>query len=139
MTIKLKRAYEIPDPDDGYRVLVDRLWPRGISKSDARIDAWLKDIAPTDALRRAFHSGTLDWEGFRKRYLSEIEAHHEILVPLVQRSRNERVTLVFSAKDVARNNAVVLRQYLDGLAVELSATQNTTPGTGIGAVPGELP
>ncbi|WP_108444834.1 DUF488 domain-containing protein [Halomonas denitrificans] len=112
MGIRLKRAFEAPEPDDGYRVLVDRLWPRGVAKAEARIDDWPREAAPSDALRKAYHAGELGWGAFRRRYLAELKAHRETLRPLAERAGRETVTLVFAAKDVRRNNAVVLRQYL---------------------------
>ncbi|MDD3620130.1 MAG: DUF488 domain-containing protein [Desulfobulbaceae bacterium] len=112
MVIKLKRAYEKPSPDDGYRVLVDRLWPRGLAKADARLDDWMKSVAPSDELRRWFHEDASRWEEFRTRYLAELEKHREALRPLAKRAGKELVTLVYSARDEQHNNAVVLEQYL---------------------------
>jgi uncharacterized protein YeaO (DUF488 family) len=112
MPILLKRAYEEPDDGDGYRVLVDRLWPRGVAKEAAALDDWLKDVAPSDALREAYHAGDLKWAQFRRRYLGELKTHGESLRPLARRAREAPVTLVFAARDPHRNNAVVLRSYL---------------------------
>mgnify|MGYP001136446334 CR=1 FL=1 len=112
MPVRMKRAYDSPSSDDGYRVLVDRLWPRGISKADAKLDNWLKSIAPSDELRKWFHRDPSRWGEFRRRYLSELKEHREILRPLAQRANKERVTLVYSSNDSERNNAVVLKQYL---------------------------
>ena len=112
MSIKLKRAFETPEREDGYRVLVDRLWPRGVSKADARIDEWPKEVAPRDELRKAFHHGEMGWDAFRRRYLAELKAHRETLRPLAERATRDTVTLVFAAKDAHHNNAVVLSQYL---------------------------
>ena len=112
MTIQLKRAYEKPADNDGYRVLVDRLWPRGIAKDEARIDEWIKEAAPSDDLRKAFHSEALGWGEFRQRYLAELKAQRETLRPLAERSQQDKVTLVFSSKDETHNNAVVLKDYL---------------------------
>ncbi len=117
MTIALKRAYETPGPEDGYRVLVDRLWPRGVSKDEARLDEWLKEAAPSNELRKWFHSDPDQWEAFQKRYLSELKEHEDALRQLAQRARGGRVTLVFSAKDEERNNAAVLKDYLEHLVV----------------------
>jgi uncharacterized protein YeaO (DUF488 family) len=118
MPIALKRAYEPPAPEDGYRVLVDRLWPRGVPKGEAQLDEWMKDVAPSDELRRAYHSGALRWGEFRLRYLSELKSHRDTLRPLAQRARRERVTLIFSSRDEEHNNALVLRQYLQMLKVD---------------------
>ncbi|MGQ4877672.1 DUF488 domain-containing protein [Billgrantia sp. LNSP4103-1] len=115
MSITLKRAYASPETKDGYRVLVDRLWPRGIAKEDARIDSWPKEIAPSEELRKAFHDGELGWGDFRRRYLAELKAHRATLRELAERARRGSVTLVFSSKNERRNNAVVLKQYLEML------------------------
>ena len=112
MTISLKRVYEPSVSQDGYRVLVDRLWPRGLSKDEIKIDAWLKEAAPSNQLRKSFHSGELDWNEFRKKYLSELKNHRDKLRNLVKRSQEEPVTLLFSSKNETHNNAVVLKQYL---------------------------
>lgn len=95
------------------RVLVDRLWPRGLSKDAARVDLWLKDIAPSDALRKWYGHDPARWDEFRRRYFAELEAHRERLEELKERARRGRVTLLFGARDEARNNAVALRQYLE--------------------------
>lgn len=112
MPIALKRAYEKPASTDGYRVLVDRLWPRGIARDQAEIDEWIKEAAPSDSLRRSFHKGEIEWDDFRRSYLAELKRHRDRLRPLAGRARRGRVTLVFSAKNEERNNAVVLKQYL---------------------------
>lgn len=112
MSLELKRAFDAANRNDGYRVLVDRLWPRGVSKGDARIDEWPKEAAPSDALRKAFHAGDYDWGEFRRRYLGELKEHRERLRPLAERALGERVTLVFAARDERHNNAVVLAEYL---------------------------
>lgn len=112
MAIELKRIHDAASGDDGYRVLVDRLWPRGVSKQRAQIDEWLKEVAPQDALRKAFHDGTIDWDEFRRRYLSELTEHRESLRELASRAGKERVTLLFASRDEDHNNAVVLKQYL---------------------------
>lgn len=118
MPIELKRVYAEPSPQDGYRVLVDRLWPRGVSKEAARLDAWMKEIAPSDELRKWFHHDRPRWAEFRRRYLSELKDHREELRGLARRSRNERITLLFGARDEERNHAVVLKQYLETLGAE---------------------
>jgi len=112
MGITLKRPLEPPSETDGHRVLVDRLWPRGVTKADARIDAWPKEVAPSAALRKAFHAGELEWGEFRRGYLAELKGHRETLRPLAERAARERVTLVYAARDERHNNAVVLAQYL---------------------------
>ncbi len=116
MPIILKRAYDDDGRDTGYRVLVDRLWPRGISKEKLQADEWLKEIAPSDDLRKGFHNGNLSWDEFRRAYLSELKDHRDTLKPLAERAASSPVILLFSAKDEAHNNAVVLKQYLNMLA-----------------------
>lgn len=112
MSVTLKRAYDPASQQDGYRVLVDRLWPRGVSKDEAQLDDWLKEVAPSDDLRTAFHDQSLAWGAFRRRYLSELKSHRETLRELAQTAAKRKVTLVYAAKDEQHNNAVVLRQYL---------------------------
>lgn len=112
MAIVPKRAYDEPNPEHGYRVLVDRLWPRGVSKEAAELDEWLREVAPSDQLRKAYHGGELNWGAFHRRYLSELKGYRDALHPLAERARRECVTLVFSARNQERNNAVVLKQYL---------------------------
>ena len=113
MTIDLKRAYDPPATGDGRRILVDRVWPRGIAKDDLRIDAWLKDLAPSTELRKWFGHDPAKWDEFRKRYARELEQRSEALEELVEKARAGHVTLVFSAKDTEHNNAVALRENLE--------------------------
>ncbi|SFR53456.1 Uncharacterized conserved protein YeaO, DUF488 family [Marinobacter daqiaonensis] len=115
MTVETKRAYEEPSKSDGYRVLVDRMWPRGVAKDELKADEWLKDVAPSDELRKDFHAGDLSWDEFRRAYLMELKEHRETLRPLAKRADSSTVTLLFSSKDEEHNNAVVLRQYLQML------------------------
>lgn len=110
--ILLKRAYEEKSSSDGHRVLVDRIWPRGRTKADASIDEWIKDIAPSSPLRQSFHGRQMGWDEFRRSYLSELREHRERLRGLAKRSQTGTITLVFAAKDIQHNNAVVLAQYL---------------------------
>ena len=117
MPIQLKRAYEEAGPHDGYRVLVDRLWPRGVAKERAAIDEWMRDVAPSDELRKWFHAQPSQWATFRRHYLSELKDHREELRRLVERSQHEFVTLVYGSSDPEHNNAVVLKQYLGMLDV----------------------
>jgi uncharacterized protein YeaO (DUF488 family) len=112
-TIKVKRAYHPPAKSDGVRVLVDRLWPRGVSKTAARIDLWLKEIAPSDALRKWFGHEPSRWNEFRKRYFSELETHPAAVAQLKDIARKEKVTLVYAAKDDRHNNAIALKEYLE--------------------------
>jgi uncharacterized protein YeaO (DUF488 family) len=112
MVVKLKRAYEPPEPSDGFRVLVDRLWPRGVSKSSARIDLWLKEIAPSAALRKWFGHDPSKWEEFRSRYFHELDQNREAVGKLQGQVRHGTVTLVYGARDQEHNNAVALKEYL---------------------------
>jgi uncharacterized protein YeaO (DUF488 family) len=112
MAVGLKRAYDKPAKADGYRVLVDRLWPRGISKSEARIDLWLKEIAPSRELRKWFAHDPHKWAGFKKRYFNELDERNEEVQEVVDKARKGRVTLVYAAKDEQNNNAVALKEYL---------------------------
>ena len=112
--IRLKRAYQPAAADDGARILVDRLWPRGLKKSDAAIERWLKDIAPSTALRKWFAHDPAPWPEFRRRYAAEIRRHPDQLAELRAIARKGPVTLIFSARDELRNDAVVLRNVLLG-------------------------
>lgn len=112
--VKLKRAYERPAAGDGRRILVDRLWPRGVSKAAAAIDEWMKDIAPSTMLRKWFGHDPSRWREFRQRYASEIRARPDQLKKLRRLARQGPVTLVYSARDESHNDAVVLRQILLG-------------------------
>ena len=118
MDIRLKRAQIAPARNDGYRVLVDRLWPRGVTREDLRADAWMKEIAPSEELRRWFGHEPEKWPEFRRRYLAELSEKQETLGELVERlRRGRRVTLVFGARDTDHNNAIVLKEYLQRAAV----------------------
>lgn len=112
MPIDLKRAYEKATQEDGYRVLVDRMWPRGITKGKAKLDEWKKEVAPSNQLRKWYHSDHSNWDEFRRRYLLELKSHRDELRRLAQRAKSGRVTLVFSSSDEEHNNAVVVKQYL---------------------------
>jgi uncharacterized protein YeaO (DUF488 family) len=113
MPIDLKCAYDPPAKGDGRRILVDRVWPRGIAKDDLQIDAWLKDLAPSTELRKWFGHDPAKWDEFRKRYARELEQRSEALEQLLEKARADRVTLIFSAKDTQHNNAVALREHLE--------------------------
>jgi uncharacterized protein YeaO (DUF488 family) len=110
--VRLKRAYEPPAADDGTRILIDRLWPRGVKKTDAAIDEWMKEIAPSSALRKWFGHEPGRWQEFRRRYQSEIRQHPEQFEQLRTLARHGPVTLVFAARDEAHNDAVVLKDLL---------------------------
>lgn len=111
--IKIKRIYQEPDPRDGLRFLVDRLWPRGIAKEQASVDRWLKDIAPSAELRRWFGHDPAKWEEFRGRYLDELKDQRSLLDEIVRQAREETVTLLYAARDEEHNNAVVLKELLE--------------------------
>ena len=113
--LRIKRVYDPPDPSDGYRVLVDRLWPRGLAKEKAQFDDWRPDIAPTKTLRVWFAHDPQKWEEFRVRYRSELDASGRMadLAELATKARKGRVTLLFGARDRQRNNAVALKEILE--------------------------
>lgn len=113
--IALKRIYEPPAPSDGMRVLVDRLWPRGIAKDKARIDLWLRDLAPSNTLRKQFHGKPDDWNAFRAVYAKELrEPQAQAAVQrLLECLRDGPVTLLYAARDEQHNNAVALKQWLE--------------------------
>lgn len=110
MNIKIKRVYEQPDKDDGTRILVDRLWPRGLTKEKASIDLWLKDIAPSTELRKWFGHDPSKWSEFKERYLAELQENGEQVCILKQEMNKGRVTLVYGAKDEEHNEAVVIQE-----------------------------
>ena len=116
--MRLKRVYEDASPEDGTRVLVDRLWPRGLTREAAKVDLWLKDLAPSDKLRHWFNHDPERWPEFRKRYRAELAEESE---DTKSEDLNKPVTLLFAAKDSERNNAVVLREWL-------SARRRESPG-----------
>ena len=109
--IHTKRVYLKPEAKDGKRVLVDRLWPRGISKEEAKVDAWIKDVAPSDELRKWFKHDPLRWDEFKKRYFEELIYNPEAVISLIK-EMDDVATLVYAAKDESHNNAVALREFL---------------------------
>ncbi len=112
MKLHIKRAYEPAAPEDGERFLVDRLWPRGVRKEALRPTGWLKEVAPSDALRRWFGHDPERWVEFRRRYREELKSQRTALLPLRDALKRGPVTLVYSAHDEAHNQAVVLREFL---------------------------
>lgn len=110
--IQIKRTYEQPEPRDGRRILVERLWPRGMTKAALAADAWAKDVAPTTGLRKWFDHRVDRWVEFQRRYRSELDAHPESWQPILDASKRGSVTLLYSAHDKVHNGAVVLRDYL---------------------------
>ena len=113
MSIRLKRVYDAPEATDGARFLVERLWPRGIKKQNLKMEAWLKDVAPSAELRKWFSHDPEKWAEFQKRYAAELAQNPDAWKPLVERARRGRVTLLFSSHDTEHNNAVALKQFLD--------------------------
>lgn len=112
MSICIKRVYEPAASSDGYRVLIDRLWPRGLKKEAVALDLWARELAPSTALRQWFGHDPALWDGFRHRYAAELDALSEHWKPLAERSLRHRLTILFGARDEAHNNAVVLKDYL---------------------------
>ena len=113
--LRIKRVYEPPDAADGVRILVDRLWPRGLSRESAKIDLWLKEIAPSDALRRRLHRDPSAWDHFKTAYYAELEEPpaQSAIHDLLDRLTHEAVTLLYAARDEKRNNAVALKEWLE--------------------------
>lgn len=122
--VRLKRAYEPPERTDGIRILVDRLWPRGVSKSEAGLDEWIKEIAPSAELRTWFGHDPGRWDEFRRRYRAELARHSDLLKNLRRRAREGPITLVYSARDEIHNDAVVLRNVILGRADPTKAHAN---------------
>ncbi len=109
MTLQLKRAYDPPSASDGARILVDRLWPRGISKEKLKLDSWMKDLAPS----KEFHHEASKWPDFQKRYFKELDQQPELVAELRSKAHRGKVTLVYAAQDEEHNNAVALKNYLE--------------------------
>lgn len=136
MAVAIKRAYDKPSLSDGQRVLVDRLWPRGVRKEQARIHHWLKNLAPSDALRQWFHSSA-NWPVFKKRYfkeLSTVEASAELERLYRVANEHNRVTLIYASKDAQHNNAVALKELLDGMKKPPSSSGPATAAAASGRV-----
>lgn len=110
--VKIKRIYDPASPDDGKRIYIDRLWPRGMKKEEVKIDEWLKEISPSGTLRKWFGHDPSKYEEFKRRYMKELEKHSEILERIKKEAKKEPVTLLFSAKDVEHNNATVMEELL---------------------------
>jgi len=112
MEIRTRRIYDPPTARDGTRILVDGLWPRGVSKQQTRLDGWRRELAPSKELRQWFAHDPSRWEGFKERYFAELDAKHEALSALAETSGGGRLTLLFAARDPVHNNAFALREYL---------------------------
>jgi uncharacterized protein YeaO (DUF488 family) len=122
--IKLKRAYDSASKDDGMRFLVERLWPRGVSKTALHLDAWLKDVAPSTELRRWFRHDPSKWIEFQRRYFAELNANPKTVEPILEANRCGRVTLVYSSHDQEHNNAVALKTFLAAQIAEHTGPHN---------------
>jgi uncharacterized protein YeaO (DUF488 family) len=118
MNIKIKRVYEQPDKEDGERILVDRLWPRGLTKEKAGVDLWLKEIAPSTELRKWFHHDPKKWKSFRGRYETEIRHKDDLIKLLKQKATEGRITLLYGARDEKHNEALVLKEFLEKALIE---------------------
>ena len=116
--IKLKRVYEEPSQDDGFRVLVEGLWPRGMSKENAHINLWLRDVAPSTGLRRWYRHDPSRWEEFRRRYWDELREKEKFLDVLREKSQQGLVTFVFASRDVPHSGALALKEYLEKVAAK---------------------
>lgn len=116
MTIKLKRVYDKPEAGDGVRILVERLWPRGLSKEDAKVDIWLKDVAPSTELREWFSHDQSKWEEFKRRYYRELDRNRDALKQLSEIAEKSDATFVYGSKEERYNSAAALKEYLEKLA-----------------------
>ncbi|MEW6033561.1 MAG: DUF488 domain-containing protein [Chloroflexota bacterium] len=114
MMIRVKRVYERPETDDGTRFLVDRLWPRGMKRESLKLDGWLRDVAPSATLRRWFCHDPAKWDEFQRGYFAELDSKPQTWQPVLQAAQRGNVTLLYGARDSEHNNAVVLKQYLEG-------------------------
>ena len=110
--IKIKRIYDPPAEEDGERILVDRLWPRGLTKEKAKVDLWLKEIAPSNELRKSFCHVPEKWDDFEKNYFKELDSKNELTSLLAQKAKKGNVTLLYGAKDEKNNNALALLEYM---------------------------
>ncbi len=113
MMIRVKRAYDSVEKDDGVRILVDRLWPRGLKKEQLSLYTWLRDVAPSDDLRKWFGHEPARWEEFKERYFSELDQKQDALKPLSKAALDGNVTLIYAAQDKEYNNAVALKEYME--------------------------
>lgn len=118
VNISIKRIYEAPGPEDGKRILIDRLWPRGLSKANAGVDVWAKDIAPSTELRRWYRHEADKWPEFKRRYHAELDANSHGVAVLVSQVEGADVTLLFASREERLNNAAALKEYLESRARE---------------------
>jgi uncharacterized protein YeaO (DUF488 family) len=112
--LRVKRVYDTPEDSDGRRILVDRLWPRGLSREKAAVDVWLKEVAPSNELRKWYEHDPEKWEEFRRRYFAELDANETAVAELRREVGKGSATLLFGSKEAELNNAVALREYLNG-------------------------
>jgi uncharacterized protein YeaO (DUF488 family) len=110
--IKVKRVYDEAEPSDGNRLLIDRIWPRGVKKNNLALDGWLKEVAPSDRLRKWFDHDPRKWQEFRRRYFAELRTKSEAWAPILEKARKADVTLLYGARDSNHNQAVALRDFL---------------------------
>jgi uncharacterized protein YeaO (DUF488 family) len=113
--IKLKRVYDIYEESDGYRMLVDRLWPRGVSKAKGKIDEWVKEVAPSNLLRKWFSHDESKWPEFKRLYFEELQTKEVLVHAIMEKQARHTVTFVYAAKDETHNNAVALKEYIENI------------------------
>ncbi len=111
--MKIKRIYDLPSENDGFRILVDRIWPRGLSKKKVKVDFWMKDIAPTHGLRKWFAHDPQKWVEFKQKYFKELHRKKELINTIIEKAKEGEVTLLYGAKDKEFNNAVALKEYIE--------------------------
>ncbi len=128
MAIQLKRAYEKPQKSDGFRVLIDRIWPRGVRKEDLKLDQWLRTLAPSTKLRQWFGHDPDKWEQFRKRYWRELDTHPDEIKLLREKMRAGALTIVFGSREERFNNATALKEYLEGRPARARRSGRTLVG-----------
>lgn len=116
LSVQVRRIYEVPDPGDGLRVLIDRLWPRGLSKAEAKVDVWMKEIAPSAELRRWYAHDVEKWPEFKKRYHAELDANPTGVDELMSHTEKAKLTLLFGSREERLNNAFALKEYLESKA-----------------------
>lgn len=115
MSITIKRVYEEPERKDGMRILVDRLWPRGMAKSEAKVDVWMKDIAPSDGLRHWYNHDSQKWPEFKKRYFAELDKNADTVSEMIGYIKSGNVVFLFGSKETRYNNAVALKEYIESI------------------------
>lgn len=127
MPIAVKRVYEPPSPNDGLRVLVDRLWPRGLTKSVARIDLWARELAPSNELRQWYAHDAKKWPEFKRRFFAELKTRVDALQPLALQARKQKITLLFASREPRFNNAFALKQFLEARTRARSKPRRARP------------